>query len=39
VFGFFGEKRDFVELHELWLTEEHREKGHGKLFFDFSKVT
>lgn len=33
--GFFGEKKDFVELHELWLTTEHRGKGYGKLFFNF----
>ena len=33
--GFFWGKKDFVELHELWLTKEHRGKGHGKRFFDF----
>lgn len=33
--GFFGSKKDFVELHELWLTKEHRGKGYGKRFFDF----
>lgn len=33
--GFMGKKRDFVELHELWLTKEHRDKGYGKQFFDF----
>jgi GNAT superfamily N-acetyltransferase len=33
--GFFGGRKDFVELHELWLTKEHRGKGCGKLFFDF----
>lgn len=33
--GFFGGKRDFIELHELWLTKEHRGKGYGKRFFDF----
>jgi len=32
---FFGEKKNFVELHELWLTKEHRGKGYGKRFFDF----
>jgi GNAT superfamily N-acetyltransferase len=32
---FFGGKKDFVELHELWLTTEHRGKGYGKLFFNF----
>jgi len=30
-----GGKRDFVELHEVWLTEEHRGKGYGKRFFEF----
>lgn len=30
-----GGKRDFVELHELWLREEHRGKGYGKEFFKF----
>lgn len=33
--AFFGGKRDFVELHELWLIKEHRGKGYGKRFFDF----
>jgi GNAT superfamily N-acetyltransferase len=33
--GFMGKEKDFVELHELWLTEEHRGKGYGKRFFDF----
>lgn len=33
--GFFGGKKDFVELHELWVTGEHRGKGYGKRFFDF----
>jgi len=32
---FFGEKKDFIELHELWLTKEHRGKGYGESFFDF----
>lgn len=32
---FFGGKKDFVELHELWLTTEHRGKGYGKQFFNF----
>jgi len=32
---FFGGKKDFIELHELWLTKEHRGKGYGKRFFDF----
>ena len=30
-----GEKKDFVELHEVWLMEEHRGKGYGKQFFEF----
>jgi len=30
-----GAKKDFVELHEVWLTEEHRGKGYGKRFFEF----
>jgi len=30
-----GGKKDFVELHEVWLTEEHRVKGYGKKFFEF----
>jgi GNAT superfamily N-acetyltransferase len=30
-----GGKKSFVELHEIWLIEEHRGKGHGKRFFDF----
>ncbi len=25
----------FVELHEIWLLEEHQGKGHGEAFFDF----
>lgn len=33
--GFFGGKKDFVELHELWLTREKRGKGYGKRFFGF----
>jgi len=32
---FLGQKKDFVELHELWLTKENRGKGYGKQFFDF----
>ena len=32
---FLGRKKDFVELHEVWLTKEHRGKGYGKQFFDF----
>jgi GNAT superfamily N-acetyltransferase len=30
-----GKKRQFIELHEVWLKEEHREKGYGKRFFEF----
>jgi GNAT superfamily N-acetyltransferase len=30
-----GEKKDFVELHKVWLEEEHRGKGYGKKFFEF----
>jgi len=30
-----GGKRDFVELHELWLRKEHRGKGYGSGFFVF----
>jgi len=30
-----GGKQDFVELHEVWLAEEHRGKGYGKQFFEF----
>jgi len=30
-----GEKKDFVELHEIWLIKEYRGKGYGKRFFDF----
>lgn len=33
--GFMGKGKDFIELHELWLTEEHRGEGYGKRFFDF----
>lgn len=32
---FLGGEEEFVELHELWLTEEHRGKGYGRQFFDF----
>jgi len=30
-----GRKRDFIELHEVWLLEEHRGKGYGTKFFEF----
>ena len=32
---FLGGKKDFVELHEVWLIKEHRGRGYGKKFFDF----
>ncbi len=28
-------KKDFVELHEIWLMKEYRGKGYGRRFFDF----
>ncbi len=28
-------KKDFVELHEIWLIKEHRGKGYGELFHTF----
>jgi len=28
-------KKDFIELHEIWLMKEYRGKGYGKRFFDF----
>ncbi len=31
----FGGSKDFIELHEIWLIEKYRGKGHGKTFFDF----
>lgn len=30
-----GGKKDFIELHEIWLKKKHRGKGYGKKFFDF----
>lgn len=30
-----GRKKDFVELHEVWLIKEYRGKGYGKRFFEF----
>ena len=30
-----GDERDFIELHEVWLREDHRGKGFGVQFFDF----
>jgi len=30
-----GGRRDFVELHEVWLLDEHRGKGFGERFFEF----
>jgi GNAT superfamily N-acetyltransferase len=31
----FGGKKDFVELHEIWLMKEHRGKGYGDMFHEF----
>jgi GNAT superfamily N-acetyltransferase len=28
-------KKDFVELHKIWLMKEYRGKSHGKRFFEF----
>ncbi|MHA1933888.1 MAG: GNAT family N-acetyltransferase [Candidatus Thorarchaeota archaeon] len=28
-------KKDFIELHEVWLKDEHRGKGYGDQFFEF----
>lgn len=30
-----GGKKDFVELHGIWLMKEHRGRGFGKRFFEF----
>jgi GNAT superfamily N-acetyltransferase len=30
-----GRKKDFVELHEIWLIKEYRGKGYGEMFHDF----
>lgn len=30
-----GVEGDFIELHEIWLSEETRGKGYGKQFFDY----
>lgn len=30
-----GGEKELVELHEIWLREEHRGKGYGKRFFEF----
>ena len=30
-----GVKGDFIELREIWLSEETRGKGYGKQFFDY----
>jgi len=30
-----GGKKDFIELHEIWLRKKHRGKGYGKRFFEF----
>jgi len=28
-------RREFVELHEVWLEKKYRGKGYGKMFFEF----
>ncbi len=30
-----GKKKDFVELHEIWLIKKYRKKGYGNEFFNF----
>ena len=30
-----GGKKNFVELHEVWLIAEYRGKGYGEMFHDF----
>jgi GNAT superfamily N-acetyltransferase len=30
-----GGKKDFIELHEIWLRQNHRGKGYGKKLFEF----
>jgi len=30
-----GGKKEFVELHEVWLRKEYRGRGFGKRFFEF----
>lgn len=30
-----GGKKDFVELHEIWLIKECRGEGYGEMFYDF----
>ena len=30
-----GTKKDFIELHEIWLKTKHRGNGYGKKFFQF----
>jgi GNAT superfamily N-acetyltransferase len=32
-----GGKKDFVELHEIWLMKGYRGNGYGKSFFEFFK--
>jgi hypothetical protein len=27
-----GGKKDFVELHEIWLIKEYRGRGYGEMF-------
>lgn len=35
LYKLLGNPCNFVELHEVWLTKEHRGKGYGKKFFTF----
>ena len=35
LYKLLGKKKDFVELHEIWLSKEYRGKGYGNEFFDF----
>lgn len=30
-----GGKKDFIELHEIWLRQKHRGKGYGNQLFEF----
>lgn len=30
-----GEKKDFIELHEIWLRQKQRGKGYGTKIFEF----
>jgi len=33
----FGGKKEFVELHEIWLIKEYRGRGYGEMFHAFFK--